>query len=46
VAENTVEEKVVELQEKKKELFDSVVSADGLSTSGLTMDDIKAIFED
>lgn len=46
VAENTVEEKVVELQEKKKELFESVVSADGLSTSGLTMDDIKAIFED
>ncbi len=46
VAENTVEEKVVELQEKKKELFDSVVSADGLSASGLTMEDIRAIFED
>jgi len=46
VAENTVEEKVVELQEKKKELFNSVVSADGTATSGLTMDDIKAIFDD
>jgi non-specific serine/threonine protein kinase len=46
VAENTVEEKVVELQEKKKELFDSVVSADGLSASGMTMDDIRAIFDD
>ncbi len=46
VAENTVEEKVIELQEKKKELFDSVVSADGLASTALTMDDLKAIFDD
>ena len=46
VAENTVEEKVIELQEKKKELFDSVVSSDGFSSSALTMDDLKAIFDD
>lgn len=46
VAENTVEEKVIELQEKKKELFDSVVSVDGISSSSLTMDDLKAIFEE
>ena len=46
VAENTVEEKVIELQEKKKELFDAIVSADGSGPSSLTMDDIKAIFED
>ena len=46
VAENTVEEKVIELQEKKKELFDSVVSSDGFSSSALTMDDLKALFDD
>ncbi|MCC6623499.1 MAG: DEAD/DEAH box helicase, partial [Deltaproteobacteria bacterium] len=46
VAENTVEEKVIELQEKKKELFDSVVSADGITTPTLSMDDLRAIFED
>ncbi|MFO0749923.1 MAG: SNF2-related protein [Myxococcota bacterium] len=46
VAENTVEEKVVELQEKKKELFDSVVSADGVAAPMLSMDDLRAIFDD
>lgn len=46
VAENTVEEKVIELQDKKRELFESVVSADGVQSSGLTLDDIKSIFED
>ena len=46
VAENTVEEKVVELQEKKKELFNSVVSAEGFTSTALTMDDLKAIFDD
>lgn len=35
---------MVQLQEKKKELFDLVVSADGLSSAALTMDDLKAIF--
>lgn len=46
VAENTVEEKVIELQEKKKELFDSVVSEGGLGSGGLSMDDIRSIFDD
>ena len=46
VSENTVEEKIIELQRRKQELFDSVVSSEGVGGSGLTMDDIRAIFED
>jgi SNF2 family DNA or RNA helicase len=46
VSENTVEEKIVELQKRKQALFDSVVSADGVAGSGLTMEDIRSIFED
>jgi non-specific serine/threonine protein kinase len=46
VAENTVEEKIIELQKRKKELFDSVVSAEGVAGSGLTMEDIRSIFEE
>jgi superfamily II DNA or RNA helicase len=46
VAENTVEEKVIELQEKKRELFESVVSEGGLGTGGLSLEDIRSIFED
>jgi len=47
VAENTVEEKIIELQEKKKELFDSVIDGGGgTGTGGLSMDDIRSIFDD
>lgn len=47
VSENSVEEKIIELQQAKKELFDSVVGdSDSIGSSGLTMDDIKSIFED
>ena len=46
VAENTVEEKILELQDKKRELFASVVDADGIGGSALTMDDIRSIFDD
>jgi len=46
VAENTVEEKILELQDRKRELFDSVVSADGVAGSPLTMDDLRSIFDD
>jgi superfamily II DNA or RNA helicase len=45
VAENTVEEKVIELQEKKKELFDSVVEG-AAPVGGLSLDDIRSIFDD
>lgn len=46
VAENTVEEKIIALQDKKRELFDSVVEADGIGGGALTMDDIRSIFDD
>ena len=46
VAENTVEEKIIELQKSKRDLFDSVVGQGMLAGSGLTVDDIKSIFED
>ncbi len=47
VSENTVEEKILELQAKKKELFDSVVSSKGsVGGSGLSIDDIRSIFDD
>ena len=46
VAENTVEEKIIELQKSKRDLFDAVVSTDTLAGSGLTVDDIRAIFDD
>ncbi len=45
VAENTVEEKVIELQEKKKQLFDSVVDGEALG-GGMSLEDIRAIFDD
>ena len=46
VAENTIEEKILALQERKKELFDSVVgTSGGLGGSGLTIDDIRSIFD-
>ncbi|PKM02664.1 MAG: helicase, partial [Gammaproteobacteria bacterium HGW-Gammaproteobacteria-7] len=46
VAENTVEEKIIELQDKKRELFESVVEADGIGGGALTIDDIRSIFDD
>ena len=46
VAENTVEEKIIELQNTKRDLFDAVVGGDTLAGSGLTIDDIRSIFED
>lgn len=46
VAENTVEEKIIELQNKKRELFESVVEADGIGGGALTIDDIRSIFDD
>ena len=43
VAANTIEEKIIELQEKKKFLFDSVISEDDI-VKKLTIDDIKELF--
>ena len=45
VAENTVEEMIIDLQRRKKELFEAVVSNDTIGSSGLTIDDIRSIFD-
>jgi len=45
VSEDTVEEKVVALQERKRDLFDSVLGdASGLGAP-LTADDIRGLLE-
>ena len=43
VAEGTIEEKVVELQQRKRELFTRVVEADGLMGAPLSADDIRGL---
>ncbi|MFK8101130.1 MAG: SNF2-related protein [Saprospiraceae bacterium] len=44
ITEGSIEEKIVQLQEKKKELFDNIISADGSSMKSLSEDDIDFIF--
>jgi SNF2 family DNA or RNA helicase len=43
IAENTIEEKILQLQQIKKELFDNVISADGGSLKSLTEEDINLL---
>lgn len=43
IAENTIEQKVIELQNKKKDLVDKLISDDDSSISKLSLDDIKFI---
>jgi SNF2 family DNA or RNA helicase len=45
VAEGTIEEKVVELQERKRQLFARVVDADGVMAAPLSADDIRGLLE-
>jgi superfamily II DNA or RNA helicase len=45
VAEGTIEEKVVELQQRKRDLFDRVLEADGLMGAPLTADDIRGLLQ-
>ncbi len=45
VAEGTIEEKVVELQERKRQLFARVVDADGVMGAPLSADDIRGLLE-
>jgi len=42
ITSNTIEEKIIKLQEKKKQLFDNIVSIENIFTS-LTEDDIEEI---
>lgn len=44
VAEGTVEERVLQLQEKKRLVFDGTVGRDAGSLKLLTVDDMKALF--
>ena len=46
VSEDTIEEKVVALQERKRQLFDSVVGEAASLSAPLSADDIRGLFED
>ncbi|MEM1327599.1 MAG: SNF2-related protein [Bacteroidota bacterium] len=43
ITQNTIEEKIMQLQEVKKELFDNIITTDGAATKSLTEDDINFI---
>ncbi len=43
VAEGTIEEKVIELQQRKRDLFTRVVEADGLMGAPMSADDIRGL---
>jgi SNF2 family DNA or RNA helicase len=45
VAEGTIEEKVVALQERKRDLFARVVDADGAMGAPMSADDIRGLLE-
>jgi len=45
IAKDTIEEKVLELQQKKQKLFDTVLEEDNMFGSVVTDEDIKRIFE-
>lgn len=43
ITEGSIEEKILQLQQQKKELFDALISEDGASSKHLTEDDINFI---
>ena len=45
IAQNTIEEKILLLQEKKKQLFDDVISADAASVKSLSEEDINYLLK-
>jgi superfamily II DNA or RNA helicase len=45
VATDTIEEKVMELKERKAALFAQVIDGDGAMAADITADDVRAIFE-
>jgi hypothetical protein len=45
IAAGTIEEKVMALKARKAELFSSVIDSDGAFSSGLSADDIRALFD-
>ena len=42
---DSVEEKVLALQERKKHLFDALVGDPAAAAAGLSLDDLRRIFE-
>jgi non-specific serine/threonine protein kinase len=44
IARDTVEEKILKLQDRKKELVDQLISAEGSFFKSITTDDVKALF--
>jgi SNF2 family DNA or RNA helicase len=45
VAKGTIEEKVMELKEKKAALFSSVMDDDAMFASTLTADDVRSLLD-
>jgi SNF2 family DNA or RNA helicase len=45
ICENSIEQKVIELQEKKKNLIDKIISNDDSSITSLSQEDLKFILE-
>ena len=45
IAQNTIEEKILQLQEQKKQLFDDVISGDADSVKSLSEDDINYLLK-
>eukprot|EP01034_Spumella_vulgaris_P021514 gene21514-27549_t len=45
IVENTIEERILKLQEKKKLVFDGTVGGDSGSMSKLTVDDMRFLFQ-
>jgi non-specific serine/threonine protein kinase len=45
IARGTVEEKILQLQEKKRALVKSIISSETSFFKSLTKDDVKALFE-
>jgi len=43
VARDTVEEKIIELQNKKRDLADAIIAGDKSVVSGLTLEDLRAL---
>jgi DNA repair protein RAD16 len=44
-SENTIEERILKLQEKKKLVFDGTVGGDAGSIARLTVDDMRFLFQ-
>ena len=45
VADGTIEEKVVELQQRKRDLFARVIDAEGMMGAPLSADDIRGLLQ-